>query len=144
MQGFDFQPFKVLLVLTNFVVLACLLVLIAIHVKSQYNLKSFSFLFYLFSLAWLCIRGVFWIATLNSSVEWTSAEYYLLYWMPVPLEVASFMLLPLYFAQILYPEQWKMYYGTGRRLYISFVVGLTAGQLIYIMMELVSEVRTDC
>lgn len=134
------QPFKIILVAVNFAVLVCLCLLIASHIERQDNLKSFSFLFYLLSFVWLFVRGLFWLSTLTTSVAWTSAQYYFLYWMPVPVEFGSFMLLPLYFAQILYPEKWEAYYKTGRRAYMGMVLGLVVGQIIYIMMELVSEV----
>jgi hypothetical protein len=134
------QPLKIILIAVNCAVLVSLCLLIAHHVKCSYNLKSFSFLFYILSFVWLIIRGFFWVATLTTSVDWTSAQYYFLYWMPVPVEFGSFMLLPLYFAQILYPEEWEVYYKTGRRAYIAIVLGLVVGQVIYIMMELVSEV----
>jgi hypothetical protein len=134
------QPLKIILIAVNCAVLISLCLLIAHHVKCSYNLKSFSFLFYILSFVWLIIRGFFWVATLTTSVDWTSAQYYFLYWMPVPVEFGSFMLLPLYFAQILYPEEWEVYYKTGRRAYIAIVLGLVVGQVIYIMMELVSEV----
>lgn len=135
------QPFKIVLVVLNLAVLVGLSFLIANHIRCQYNLKSFSFLFYILSFIWLLVRVFFWVATLTTSVAWTSAQYYFLYWMPVPVEFGSFMLLPLYFAQVLYPELWEKYYKTGRRAYITIVLGLVVGQIIYIMIELVSEVR---
>ena len=137
------QVFKLLLVMTNCGVLFCLVAMIVNHIRCQYNLKSFSFLFYMLSFVWLLIRGIFWISTLTSSVEWTSAQYYFLYWMPVPIEFGSFMLLPLYFVQVIYPEEWKTYYSTGRRLYIGIIFGLIVVQIIYIMMELVYEVSSS-
>ena len=135
------QIFKTMLVVTNIGVLVRLCMLIDNHIRCQYNLKSFSFIFYVLSFMWLTIRGIFWISTMSVEVEWTSAQYYFLYWMPVPIEFGSFMLLPLYFAQIIYPEEWKTYYKTGRRAYGIVVLGLTLCQVIYIMMELVHEVN---
>lgn len=33
----------------------------------------------------------------------------ILYWIPCPFEYGSFMLLPLFFAQVLYPREWRVY-----------------------------------
>ena len=134
------QPFKICLVFTNFALLIYLVGLIIDHYNSHYNIKSFSSAFHILCFLWLGIRGIFWISTMTTSVAWTPAAYYFLYWMPVPLEFGSFMLLPLYFAQILYPNEWKSYWRMLRPFYIVGIMGLLSFQAIYILMSLFYEV----
>lgn len=136
----DIQPFKILLVLSDFSIIAYLSVLIYEHIYSHNNLKSFAFTFHILCLAWLSFRGVFWISTLTNELPWTDASYYFLYWMPVPLEFGSFLLLPLYFARVLYPDEWKAYRQLLRPIYVVIIVGLLSFQLIYIIADLVYKV----
>lgn len=63
--------------------------------------------FYILSFGWLLLRGIFWVLTLTSTTQWGAFMFYMLYWVPVPMEFGSFMLVPLYFAHLLYPA-----YGT--------------------------------
>jgi hypothetical protein len=136
------QPLKLSLVVTNFAILSFLLVLIIDHFNSSYDVRSFSSVFHVLCFLWLSVRGVFWLSTMTSSVAWTSADYFFLYWMPTPLEFGSFLLLPLYFAQVLYPTEWKSYWRLLRPLYILVIVGLVSFQAIYLLMELFYQVRS--
>lgn len=138
----DVQPFKILLVLSDVSLLVYLGVLIYQHIYWHNNLKSFAFTFHILCLVWLFFRGLFWISTLTNELPWTDASYYFLYWMPVPLEFGSFLLLPLYFARVLYPDEWKEYRGLLRPIYVVIIVGLLSFQLIYIIADLVYKVST--
>jgi hypothetical protein len=122
---------KILLLLTNFTILTYLLVLMINHHKSNFDKKSWAFLFHVLTFSWLTIRGVFWISTLTSLMKWTTTNFYLLYWMPTPLEFGAFMLLPLYFAQILYPVEWKKYWRFIRPVYFGLTVGIFLFQSLW-------------
>ena len=135
------QPFKLLLVITNFSIVAYLVVLIFDHYKYHYDIRSFSSAFHILCFAWLSIKGLFWLSTLTTLFDWTAGNYYFLYWMPVPLEFGSFLLLPLYFAQILYPTEWRDYWKSLRPLYAVIIISLMSFQTIYILMEVYNEVN---
>lgn len=132
------EPFKLILIITNFAILSFLVLLMIDHYNSQYNRKSFAFIFHLLCFIWLCIRGVFWLSTITIS-GWTSLNYYFLYWMPIPLEFGSFLLLPLYFAHVLYPNELKSYWGVLRLTYIIVIIGLLTFQAIYILISLLND-----
>ena len=99
----NFPPFKMILVLTNFSLLSFLIMLMVDHYNSHYNVESWSSAFHVLTLLWLSIRGAFWLCTAISTTPWNSMSFYALYWMANPIEFGSFMLLPLFFSQVLYP-----------------------------------------
>ena len=99
----NFPPFKMILVLANFSLLSFLIMLMVDHYNSHYNVESWSSAFHVLTLLWLSIRGAFWLCTAISTSPWNSMSFYALYWMANPIEFGSFMLLPLFFSQVLYP-----------------------------------------
>jgi hypothetical protein len=123
--------FKDLLLITNFSILAYVLLLVIHHYQSNYDKKSWAFLFHILTFLWLLLRGVFWISTLTSFMKWSSTTFFVLYWVPTPLEFGAYMLLPLYFAQILYPEEWKDYWPYVRPVYFVFTIGVFLIQSIW-------------
>ena len=134
------QPFKLILVLTNFSILAFVLVLIFDHLCANNNLKSWALLFHILCFLWLCFRGMFWLTTMTATASWGSADYFFLYWMPTPIEFGAFMVLPLYFAQVLYPDKWKSLWGWIQPIYAFLVAGMTAVQAIWIIMACILQV----
>ena len=122
---------KLLLVLTNIGILLLLLNLISIHLKDRNNIKSFSTAFHVLSLVWLCIRGSFWTLSIISTTSWDVSTFYLLYWMPCPFQFSSFMLLPLFFSQKLYPAKWKEYWNYSINVYITIIVVLIVFQIVW-------------
>ena len=54
--------------------------------------------------------------------------------MPTPLEFGSFLLLPTYFAQILYPKEMKLYWGYIQPLYIIIIFGLIFCQALWAVL----------
>jgi hypothetical protein len=133
--------FKTVLLVTNFSILTYLSVLIHKHYQSSYDKKSWAAIFHIFTFAWLLIRGFFWISTLTSLMKWSSATFFLLYWMPTPLEFGAFMLLPLYFAQILYPEEWKKYWIFVRPVYFAFTFGIFLFSVVWSYFRTSSRVK---
>ena len=73
------------------------------HYQSNNNLLSWSFSFHILTLVWLGIRGGFWLSSSIATPDWGSWSFYAMYWMPNPIEFGSFMILPLFFTQLLYP-----------------------------------------
>ena len=51
-----------------------------------------------------------------------------------PIEFGSFMLLPLFFTQVLYPTECKKYWGLIRFAYISSIVGMIVFQALWIIL----------
>lgn len=138
------QPCKIILVITNYAIVAYLFVLIYKHISSQNDLKSFSFIFHVMCTIWLFVRGLFWISTLTTDENWTPGSYYFLYWMPVPIEFASFLLFPLYFIQVIYPVEWREYEDWLIPSYVFVVAILLSCQAIFIIVDLMYQVRNVC
>lgn len=137
------QPCKIILVITNYAIVAYLFVLIYKHIISENDLKSFSFIFHVMCTIWLFVRGLFWISTLTTDENWTPGSYYFLYWMPVPIEFASFLLFPLYFIQVIYPVEWREYEDWLIPSYVFVVAILLSCQAIFIIVDLMYQVRTN-
>ncbi len=129
------EPFKFILVLANFFILSFLLVLMIDHYNAHNNITSYSSIFHIMTFLWLAIRGTFWLLTLTSTEVWSTFMFYFLYWMPNPLEFGSFMLLPLFFAQIIFPTEWETYWLNIRPLYTSAIVGLIVFQSIWAVLS---------
>ena len=122
---------KLLLAFTNFSVLSYLIVLMLDHYNSHYDMKSWASIFHFFCSAWLLIRGAFWLSAITSVIRWTALNFYLLYWMPTPFEFGGFLLLPLYFAQILYTQEWNTYWKYIQPIYFLVVGGLILFQVVW-------------
>ena len=123
--------FKIIFVTINCSLLTFVVSLMIDHWQFGHNLLSFSTAFHVTALLWLIIRGLFWILTVVGTTEMSTWLLYALYWMPVPIEFGSFMLLPLFFSQVLYPE-WKKYWNCIRFGYISILFGLIVFQALWI------------
>eukprot|EP01032_Pedospumella_encystans_P011738 gene11738-13628_t len=91
---------------------------------------------------WLFVRGLFWISTLTTDENWTPGSYYFLYWMPVPIEFASFLLFPLYFIQVIYPVEWREYEDWLIPSYVFVVAILLSCQAIFIIVDLMYQNET--
>lgn len=52
-------------------------------------------------MAWLSLRGAFWLLTMVSISSWMGSTFYILYWVPTPLCFSAFLVVPMYFAQIM-------------------------------------------
>lgn len=125
---------KVVLTLTNYFILALLILLMIKHYNSSYNFNSFSNAFHMLSFIWLFIRGCFWTLTIVSKKSWGAFTFYTLYWMPSPFQFSSFMLLPLFCAQILYPKQWKNYWESIRVVYCALNVAIVLFQIVWSLL----------
>lgn len=134
-------PYKVTLAVTNFVMLCFLVVLMVDHYASNYNIKSWSTVFHCLSFGWLSLRGAFWLLTIGSSSNWGDFSFYILYWVPCPLEFGSFLLLPIFFAQILYPKEWKVYWKIVCSLYGVVIVGLTCFMISWAVLREKFDIR---
>ena len=131
--------FKIVLVITNYAVLIFLLLIMIDHYKSYNNLYSWSSSFHLLCLLWLSIRGPFWLGTVIAMKPWGTFAFYFLYWLPNPIQFGSFMLLPLFFTQVLYPDLWKRYWNSVRPLYYFLIVSMVAFQLLWALLAAIEE-----
>jgi len=135
-----FLPLKTILVATNFLILGFLVILTFDHYSANNNLKSWSFLFYILCFGWLLIRGVFWLLTLLCTSTWGAFKFYTLYWVPVPMEFGSFMLIPLFFAHMVYPREYKSYRMYVRPVYVFCTSGLTIFTILWSLLSAVEQV----
>lgn len=60
---------------------------------------------------------------------------YILYWLTNPIEFSSFMLLPLFFAQVIYPQQYKAHSALIRPFFIAIVSALVLCTLCVYILE---------
>jgi hypothetical protein len=90
---------------------------------------------------WLVIRGAFWVLTITSSEPWGDFVFYSLYWLPYTLQFGSFMMLPLFFAHILYPANWKKYWVYFGPIYFFFLVSLILFQIVWSLLAALETVR---
>jgi hypothetical protein len=132
--------FKSLLLLSNCALLGYLLKVMIFHHQQHYDLKSWASIFHYVSLVWLLTRCTFWVCTILSAMEWNNFSFYLLYWIPTTFEFITYMVLPLYFAQVLYPDQWNAHWLTVRPLYFGGIVTIFFFEVIWSYLSNVSEV----
>jgi len=85
--------------------------------------------------------GVFWFLTIVSSTPWGAWTFYVLYWLPTPLEFGALMLLPFYFAQVIYSDGWKWHWGRWVQIaYTCFMLGLIILQAVWAVVEAIQKV----
>ena len=125
---------KTFLVLSNFGVLVFLLMLMLDHYRGGYNMQSWSTLFHFFCVMWLIFRGLFWLCTMVSDTEWSAMQFHSLYWLPNAFEFAAFSLLPMFFAQLVYANEWKKYWKIIKPIYIVFMCSIFALQILWAIM----------
>jgi hypothetical protein len=122
---------KLLLASVNMAVLCMVVTLFLNHISSQNDLRSWAPAFYLLASIWLVLRGIFWITTITYG-GFTSASFYMLYWLPNPIQFANYLLLPLFFGQVLssrrkWPKTWRYI----RPIYIA----LTASMVSFMVLS---------
>ena len=122
---------KLLLVASNFALLSYLIMIMLYHYQHHYDMKSWASLFHVTSASWLLIRGSFWISTCTTYMKWNSNSFYLLYWIPNMFEFSAFMILPLYFTQVLYPSNWNQYWVHIRPVYFGIIACIIAFEVIW-------------
>lgn len=132
---------KTILVLSNFGVLVFLLMLMLDHYRGGYNMQSWSTLFHFFCVMWLVFRGLFWLCTMVSDAEWSAMQFHSLYWLPNAFEFAAFSLLPMFFAQLIYANEWKKYWKVIKPIYIVFICTIFALQILWAIM---AGLNTKC
>ena len=135
--------FKLLVLLSNVLLLGYLLRVVFSHLQQHYNMKSWASAFHYFSLIWLLTRCSFWLCTMIDSMEWNNFSFYLLYWVPTTLEFISYMVLPLYFAQILYPTQWNQHWVTVRPIYFGIVTAIIVFEIYWSYKSLQDGVEVN-
>jgi len=98
---------KIAITLSDLGLLLFLTSLMMEQFQNNYSLKSWSSIFHVQCVIWLLLRGCFWFGTIVTTDQ--SSELYLkiLYWLPCPFEYGAFLTLPLFFAQVIYPREYK-------------------------------------
>ncbi|CAM9500505.1 unnamed protein product, partial [Discosporangium mesarthrocarpum] len=102
------------------------MMLLVSHCRSLYDIKSWATAFHALVLGWLVLRGMFWMLTIYSMQHWRSSTFYILYWLPNPLQFGCFLLLPLFYSQVLSSRRgWRRLWAFIRPSYISLISGMT-------------------
>ena len=139
-----FPILKIILACLNFCLLSFLVVLMLDHCRAANNITSWASGFHVLSLSWLLIRGVFLLLTITSNKEWTALQFYVLYWTPEPLEFGSFMLVPLFFGQVLYSEIWKTYSWLILPIYSVIVISLIVFMVTWAVLAAMAQDQRPC
>jgi hypothetical protein len=132
--------FKFLTMISNFALFMLLAKVMLQYRTLHYDNKSWASIFHITSLVWLIMRWSFWMCTIIPSMHWNNFSFYLLYWIPTMFEFSSFMVLPLYFAHVLYPKQWSMYYEQVRPWYFGSIAAIILFEIFWSYWIDVAEV----
>jgi len=139
-EEFYIPPLKATLCSMTCALMCFLLILFISQLKFQNDLKSWSFAFYLLCFAWLTFRTAFWFLTIISTEDWPEIIFYILYWFPNPIEFGDFMILPLFYFQVLYERLWKIHMAWIMTVYVLLVVVLL---LCYFLWAVVAAYYTS-
>lgn len=104
---------KITAFLINLAIVIYVVYVMQKHYAANFSVKSYSFLFNTLSLVWLLLRGTFWFLIMVSNVSMSPFLYYMLFWVPANVEFTSFMLLPLFFIQVIYARY--LFYVLGSK-----------------------------
>jgi hypothetical protein len=133
-----FLPLKFALVITNFVILFLIVMILIKHRSDGFNIQSWSAGFNILCVLWLSLRGAFWALTVCTINYWIGSTFYILYWVPTPISFGAFMLIPLFFAHLLYRHEWDYYWGKIWWMYIATTVSLA---VFMISWSVISAIR---
>ena len=139
-MALHFLPYKLLLVVSNYSILFFLIRLLVDHYKSNNNFASWSSAFHIICFMWLFLRGLFWMLTLIPFDETNLYFMLSLYWLPNPLQFGSYMLLPLFFTQILHPGEWERYWSYIPSTYVVILALLFIFQLFWSLLACMERV----
>jgi len=124
-------PLKSILFLLSLLLLLLFIYLTySSHIR-DYNPTSWSRYFHILSISWLLLRTSFWLLTLTNNNTWNPAVFYLLYYLPNPLQFASFVLLPLFYAQVLHRRKWRVAWGWIRGIYLIWFGGTVSFMIVF-------------
>jgi hypothetical protein len=71
------------------------------HIMSRNKLRSWASAFNSLCILWLCMRQVFWTYAIYSTGYWSAVRFYILYWLPHPIQFAMYLIIPIFYVQIL-------------------------------------------
>ncbi|GMH67506.1 hypothetical protein TrLO_g1649 [Triparma laevis f. longispina] len=134
-----FPPIKTSLLTLNSLLLSLLLYLLHRHTRQSHSKSSWSFIFLVTSLSWVLLREGFFVCTLTIPQKWTSTQFYLLYWLPSPLQFSSFMILPLFYAEIYHRRSNLVYKWLIRPFFLALEVGMVAYMVAWSWIESMRE-----
>ena len=129
------------LLVVNLAIVLLIFVQAVLLKKAKHSIRSWSACFYALCFVWLMFRSVFWALTIWTTKSWDPALFYILYWMPNPIQFAAFLLLPLFFAQISHRKQWRSGWKYIRPLYIAFTVGASIFIITWSVLAAVQDRR---
>lgn len=119
-----FLPLKFALATTDFAVLILLVMILIRHTSYKFDIRSWSAGFNILCVVWLAFRGAFWVLTMCSIDYWIGSTFYILFWVPMPISFGAFMLIPLFFAHLLYRVEWEYYWNKIWWIYTFTTIGL--------------------
>eukprot|EP00904_Undaria_pinnatifida_P005066 jgi/Undpi1/168/HiC_scaffold_1.g00165.m1 len=122
---------KLVLAAVDAAVLGLVVFLVASNFRSRrHGTRSWATAFHILVLLWLILRGIFWVMTITAGERWHGDTFYLLYWLPNPLQFGSFSLLPLFYSQVLSSKrEWR----ARSRIIAPVYITLVSGMLLYMV-----------
>ena len=111
--------------------------------RNNYSLKSWSSIFHILCMIWLSLRATFWISTILTFSPQHEMILKTLYWIPCPFEYGSFMLLPLFFAQVLYPREWRVYAPYIFPIFSILVLTMTLTTIVWVYFTINSSTNNN-
>ena len=123
---------KYLLASINGILLLFLIGTVVGHIVSGNKLVSWSNAFNGLCILWLGMRQVFWAYAIYSPANWSAVRFYVLYWLPHPIQFAMYLIVPIFYVQILSrsgrqgfgmasPRFWQRRWRCIRNTYIALV-----------------------
>lgn len=133
---------KLLVLGVHFFVIFLVSLNIRVQWRAGYNKSSWSSLFLGFSLLWLVLKLGLLLRWLEPEPVWTDALFYTLYWLPTTLQCAAFMMLPLFYTQVIFQEKWHWRWSRVLLpLYIGVCVSAIALMAAWISRAALNERR---
>ncbi|KAG5190469.1 hypothetical protein JKP88DRAFT_266933 [Tribonema minus] len=130
---------KLLLASLNMAVL-CLVMALLVSQCSANDIRSWGTAFHILALLWLLLRGAFWTLTITTDGIHSASAFYLLYWAPNPLQFANFLLLPLFYGQVVSTRRkWATQWRYIRPVYIAITTSMVVFMAITAIISAVEE-----
>lgn len=135
----DLPIYKLILASINMAILCLVGALLWEHCLGKHRRRSWATAFYLLSVVWLLLRGAFWTMTITTE-GFDTATFYVVYWVPNPLQFANFLLLPMFYAQVLsgsrdWDRRWRIMFP----IYAVLTVGMVTFMLVTAAIAAISD-----
>lgn len=132
---------KDLLAAVNGAMLIFVIGTLAGHFLNRNKLVSWASAFNSLCILWLSMRQIFWSYAIYSADNWSAVRFYLLYWLPHPIQFAMYLIIPIFYVQIIgLSETGRQRFGMlatlwqkHRKCMRSTYIGVVTSMLVYLV-----------